>query len=203
MNLFCRGLKWQWHCHECFQAPREGTIDLETPSGQQLWGNPCACCLFVLQGGPERCCRAGCQQGAWQSMMTTMTTRGGSSSVAAAGPRLGLLRPGGQALWQRVLEGAAEKDTLGCSGAFVGTSFHSRCMAGQEKFMYFLEGLCNYWATPGELCYDRNSSKWPTYFILLIRFRAQKRISPFFFFSPKPVCISKLHSKVIFNYKEV
>lgn len=62
-------------------APREGAVDLETPSGQQLWGKPLAYYLFVLQGGLERRCRAGCQQGAWQSM----TKRGGSGSVAAAG----------------------------------------------------------------------------------------------------------------------
>lgn len=48
-------------------APREGTIDLlETPSGQQLWGDLLVYYLFVLQGGLEKRCRIRSQQGTWQ-----------------------------------------------------------------------------------------------------------------------------------------
>lgn len=44
--------------------------------------------------------------------------------------RLKLLRPGGQTPWQRVLEGTAEKDTLGCSQGccrnFLGQQMYGR-----------------------------------------------------------------------------
>lgn len=174
MTLFFRGLKWQCHWHECFQdqGSREGTADLETPSGQQLWGNPLAYYLFVLQGGLEGCCRAGCQQGAWQSM----TRRGGRGSVAAAGPvGSGSWDLGDRHCGRGCLREQHRRKPWVAHRAVVGTSFHRRCMAGQEKFMYLLEKLCNYWAMPGELCCDRNSPKWPTHFSLLIQFRAQKR----------------------------
>lgn len=117
-------------------APREGTADLETPSGQQLWGNPLAHYLFVLQRGLERCCRAGCQQGAWQ----WMTKRGGSSSVAAAGPVGSSSRGLRDRHCGRGCSREQQRRTPWVAhGAVVGTSFDSRCMAGQEKFIYLLE----------------------------------------------------------------
>lgn len=179
-------------------APREGTNDLETPSGQQLWGNPLAYYLFVLQGGPERCCRAGCQQGAWQRM----TKRGGSSSVAAAG----LVGSSSWDLGDRhrgrgCLREQQRRTPWVAHKAVVGTSLDSRCMAGQEKFLYLLEDLRNYWAILGELCYDKNSSKWPTYYSLLVWFRAQKRIG--IFFPPSLSAFQQVHSKVVFSYKGV
>lgn len=180
-------------------APREGTTDLETPSAQWLWGNPLAYYLFVLQGGLERCCRAGCQQGVWQSM----TERGGSSSVAAAGP----VGSGSWGLGDRICGRGCSREQQRRMpwvdhGAVLGTSFHSRCMAGQEKKRVFARRTLQLLSNTGGIAMT-GAPPNNQYIIVRLFSSGPRKELVFFFFPPSLSAFQQLHSKVVFNYKEV
>lgn len=179
-------------------APREGTVDLETPSGQQHWGNPLAYYLFVLQGGLERCCRARSQQGAWQRMRM----RGGCGALAAAEQLAHLREVWGRQWGRGVFEGTSEGATLGCRWGCCGV-FFSKKIHGRAGSIYVfarksLQLLCNTGGT----------TLWQEFLQMTSILQSAYSVhgletnwSSTFLSSLS--AIQQYHGKLIFNYKEV
>lgn len=186
MTLFCIGLKWQWHWHECSQA--HGSKRGNCWPGNTVW--PAAlrqppCLLFICTAGrPREMLRgwvpAGC--------LAVDDKEGGSGSVAAAGAAGSGSWGWGTGTVAEAARGSSREGHPGLLRGFCGDILSQQMYGRAEKNYVFARRVLQL------LSNTRGIMLWQEFLqmtnIFHLAYLIQGTEKNWGFFCSKPVCIS-------------